>query len=300
MKLSINLNHLKVFEVVYRSQSMTLAAQELNLTQSGVSQHIKNLEEDLKTMLFERSSEKLSATPSADKLYKVCQQSFVNIQQTIDHLTTLEKPQIRGVVRIGIPVEFGNSMILPKLAEFGQKFPEVQFDLRYGFAIKMNQLILGDEIDFAFVDQYKMAPQIVTETIFQETLCLCVHKSKVQNLKKSKQHELAFLKQLPFVDYQKTEPVLRQWFQHHYGKKSFRLDIRAWAMDVQGLSKLILGGLGAGVLPLYVVRQMPQEELHIFKGNGETLVNQISIAYLKKSKMNQAAIAVLNNFRKPI
>jgi DNA-binding transcriptional LysR family regulator len=37
----INLNHLRIFQSVYKTQSMTTAAGELHLTQSGVSQHIK-------------------------------------------------------------------------------------------------------------------------------------------------------------------------------------------------------------------------------------------------------------------
>ena len=42
---NLNLNHLLVFECVFRNGSMTAASKELHLTQSGVSQHMKSLED---------------------------------------------------------------------------------------------------------------------------------------------------------------------------------------------------------------------------------------------------------------
>ena len=50
----LNLNQLRIFESVYRTQSMTQAAVELGLTQSGVSQHIRALEDVLGLSLFDR------------------------------------------------------------------------------------------------------------------------------------------------------------------------------------------------------------------------------------------------------
>ncbi len=66
----INLNYLRVFECVFRTGSMTTAAQELHLTQSGVSQHIRSLEDVLGIRLFDRIKKKLIPTTTADILFK--------------------------------------------------------------------------------------------------------------------------------------------------------------------------------------------------------------------------------------
>lgn len=63
---NLNINQLKIFESVYRLKSMTLAAQELFLTQSGISQHIKSFEESLEITLFIRNRTMLYATYEAD------------------------------------------------------------------------------------------------------------------------------------------------------------------------------------------------------------------------------------------
>lgn len=298
MSLKTNLNALKIFAAVYSEKSMTLAAQKLNLTQSGVSQHIKKLEEDLNIVLFERKSkEELVPTLAAEKLYPVCEQSLNNLDQAIQKLNSQNMdPQMTGTIRVGIPIEFGNTWVLPKLAQIGKEFPQLQFDIHYGFATRMNQYLLNEEIDFAFVDQFKMAPQIQSQKIYQETLSLCISKDLVRHFKINSKNELEILKKLPFVDYQKNEPVLRKWFGHHYSKKSFQLDIRAWAMDVQGLARLIENGLGAGVLPEYFIdqNQSLKESLYVFKGKKQVLVNDLSVCFVKKKAQSVSVKHVLN------
>jgi len=63
----INLNQLRVFESVYRTKSMTHAARELHLTQSGVSQHIKALEDVLTLKLFDRIKHFINTPQKASK-----------------------------------------------------------------------------------------------------------------------------------------------------------------------------------------------------------------------------------------
>src|SRR4051812_24376447 len=115
----LNLNHLRVFECVYRTRNMTSAACELHLTQSGVSQHIHSLEEALGFSLFDRIHHKLIPTPSADPLYHKCHEAFSELENMI--ATLKGKPrQLSGTVSIGLPLEFGNNIILPLLSRFGQ------------------------------------------------------------------------------------------------------------------------------------------------------------------------------------
>src|SRR5262245_56732646 len=125
---NINLNHLRVFECVYRTKSMTQASQELHLTQSGVSQHIKAFEDSLGTRLFDRIKQKLVPTSQANQLYKRCRDSLFGIERTLSEIKGAEK-QLIGTVKIGMPIEFGNNLIVPLLAKFGREHPLVRFRL---------------------------------------------------------------------------------------------------------------------------------------------------------------------------
>ena len=151
----INLNQLRVFESVYRTKSMTHAARELHLTQSGVSQHIKALEDVLALKLFDRIKQKLVPTPSAKELYKHTAKSFEDIETILNRLKKTDK-ELTGVVSLGVPIEFGNNIVIPLLFEFQKKHPKVKFKIRQGFPFEMNRLILDGELDFAFVDSFSM------------------------------------------------------------------------------------------------------------------------------------------------
>lgn len=59
------LNALRAFEAAARNQSLTKAAEELNVTRAAVSQQVKQLEGYLNAVLFERTGAKLSLTEDA-------------------------------------------------------------------------------------------------------------------------------------------------------------------------------------------------------------------------------------------
>src|SRR3954464_13772698 len=111
----LNLNLLRVFESVFRTKSMTEAAKELHLTQSGVSQHITALEEVLKIKLFDRVKQRLIPTDSGNILYSQSHTSLNEIENVIWQLRGEER-SLRGVVNIGMPIEFGNNIVMPVIA----------------------------------------------------------------------------------------------------------------------------------------------------------------------------------------
>ncbi|MBC7397155.1 MAG: LysR family transcriptional regulator, partial [Bdellovibrionales bacterium] len=274
----INLNQLRVFESVYRTKSMTHAARELHLTQSGVSQHIKALEDVLELKLFDRIKQKLVPTPSARELYKHTAKSFEDIESILSKLKKTDK-ELTGMVSLGVPIEFGNNIIIPLLFDFQKKHPKVRFKIRQGFPFEMNNLLLAGELDFAFVDSFAMDKGVTTEVVYNEELDLCV--SKKLGLPQKPQADFEFYEKLSYVDYQEEQSVLSLWMKHHTQIKGAELDVRAYVMDAQAISRMILQGVGAGVLPGHLVQNLivQDADIQILKGSGKPLFNAISLAY---------------------
>lgn len=289
----INLNHLRIFETVYRTRSMTLAARELHLTQSGVSQHMRSLEDSLEMRLFDRINQKLVPTASATALFESCSKGLSTIEASLAALRG-EKGKLSGTVRIGMPIEFGNNIVLPELAKFGEKHPEVRFALRYGFATEMNQGLMDGDLDFAFVDEFALDRSIRARKVYDEGLELCASPAllKARGIKRVAEKREVF-ESLDYVDYQSDEPVLRRWFHHHMKTRALRLNVRATVMDVQGVARLILRGMGCGVLPGHLAEKLQKEGagLHVFKGCGKPLKNGISFADLPGRTLAPAATA---------
>lgn len=287
----LNINSLRIFERVYSKKNMTLAAKELGLTQSGVSQHIKNLEESLNIKLFDRVKHRPIPTREADILAKNCHRHLRAIERGLQEITGISET-IRGDVFIGIPLEFGNNFVLPLITQIGRKHPAVRFHIKYGHASEMNSLLLSGELDFAFLDSFSVDSQIATVPIWDETLALCCGQEYVQQIFGEKKiiHEKETYDQLDFVDYVEGAPVLSMWFNHHL-QSSFIPNVRASLMDVQGISRIIREGLGAGILPLHVVNRINQAgtSLFVFQGSGDPLHNTISLASLEGRTLSSSA-----------
>ena len=289
----INLNQLRVFESVYRSKSMTHAAKELHLTQSGVSQHIKALEDVLELKLFDRTKQKLIPTPSAKELYLHTSKSFEEIESILNRLKKTDQ-QLSGLVSIGLPIEFGNNIVLPLLTEFQKKNPKVRFKVRQGFPFELNHLLLTGELDFAFVDAFALDKGIKTEPVYDEVLELCV--SRKLGIPEKTSTDFKFYENLPYVDYQEDQSVLSLWMKHHTNYKNSGLEVKVYVMDAQAVGRLITQGVGAGVLPGHLIQKLAAsgEKLQVFPGSGKPLHNTISIAYLKEKTLTACSIAVLD------
>src|SRR5687768_15861803 len=122
----LNLNSLVVFSCVFQNTSMTLAAKELGMTQPGVTQHIHYLESILKVELFYRVGKKLIPSKHAEIIYEGLTLSLANIESVLSSVTLKER-EFQGNIRIGVPIEFGNNMVIPKLSQIRNQYPKVQF-----------------------------------------------------------------------------------------------------------------------------------------------------------------------------
>ena len=112
-------------------------------------------------------------------------------------------------------------------------------------------------------------------------------------------HTKAYFESLEYIAYKEGEPVLRQWFTHHTKRKNLTLNVRAQVMDVQGVARLIINGMGVGILPDHLVQQLSDqgEHLYVFPGSGSPLENHISLAYLKGRTHGLMVSFVLNELK---
>ncbi len=278
----INLNTLRIFECVFRTRSMTQAASELHLTQSGVSQHIKHLEEILETKLFDRIKQRLVPTRPAEMLFEKCSTSLYQIEQSLAEIKDSDQ-YLKGIVSIGAPMEFGNNLVLPKLSMLAAKYANINFKIDYGFASEMNAKLLSGELDFAFVDDYPMDSMITTKRVYEESLYLCADPQYLESKGEIKEDKKYF-ESLNYISYLEDSPVLKMWFQDHYKFQRLNLEVKARIMSVEGVATMILGQLGAGVLPGHVIQKLEKEgkKLHKFQAEAKATNNPISIAYIKK------------------
>ncbi len=117
-----SLNGLRAFEAAARHLSFTLAAEELNVTQTAISHQIRRLEEELGLKLFIRQSRSLALTPEAADYLPGIRAAFQDLRTATDRL--LRKGDDR-VLTISTLTSLAVKWLLPRLSSFQEKHPDI-------------------------------------------------------------------------------------------------------------------------------------------------------------------------------
>lgn len=117
------LNAVRAFEAVARHSSVTLAADELNVTPGAVSRQIRSLEEFMEQPLFVRGHRQITLTPNG-RLY------FEAVARIIEQLRgatrTLKRPLARRQLKVRAYTTFAMQWLIPRLAGFHQDHPKLE------------------------------------------------------------------------------------------------------------------------------------------------------------------------------
>lgn|SRR5690606_23354896 len=119
------LHSLRAFEAAARHLSVKKAAEELAVTPTAVSHHVRVLEDALGVKLFERRARGLELTAHGRDLYPVLRDGFDQFADAIDRLRARK---VRTVVTLSATVAFTARWLAPRVAEFHRDNPHM--DLR--------------------------------------------------------------------------------------------------------------------------------------------------------------------------
>ncbi len=136
---------------IVETGSFTKAAEALGYTQSGISQMVRSLENELSLTLLLRSRTGITLTPEGRVLLPFLQR-LVNdgreLHEKAKELSGLES----GVVRIGTFSSVSSRWLPWLLKEFGRRYPNIRFTLHQGDYTSIPQWIRMGTVDFGFVN----------------------------------------------------------------------------------------------------------------------------------------------------
>ena len=148
---------LTLFVAVYEQRSFTGAAQRERATQSGVSQHIRKLEDSLGVRLFTRNKGEVQPTPAGDSLYLKC----IDILRLYDAAGKAVKSYgkgLEGQLMVGLMPTMTRSVLAPVLARFVEANPNVAINVIEGYSATLTQRVRAAELDFAIVPAFASGP----------------------------------------------------------------------------------------------------------------------------------------------
>lgn len=124
----IDLNSLLLFYEVVNASSITQAAARLRMPKSTISRKLALLEEQMGTMLLRKSTRRLHTTDIGAAFYEHCAriaQEFEDARLQTSEMQT----ELRGTLRVAMPMDFGAVWLGHAISEFSKTHPEVQFEI---------------------------------------------------------------------------------------------------------------------------------------------------------------------------
>ncbi|MBV1959967.1 MAG: LysR family transcriptional regulator [Pseudomonadales bacterium] len=253
------LNSLRAFDAAARLTSFKAAALELNVTPTAVSHQIRNLEEKLGTLLFERKPRAITLTPEGEKLALVTYHSFQQISAVLEEISDNQK-----VLTLSTTSAFAAQWLVPKLDHFhsrhsdihvvvktGEDLDDVQKDMRIDLAIRYGK----------FNTDIKNATMLVTERFG-----MYATKEYLQDCPRI---EKATLLETTWKNKNLRPVTWEQYFQHK-GSDKRKLKIRFYDQE-HHVIQAALAGQGIALVSSLLVQASLQQGWLTKHPSGETL-----------------------------
>ncbi len=110
------------------AKSFAAAAAQLGMTPSGVSRAVSRLEEQIGVRLLFRSTRALRLTDDGESFYLRCKDIMADLGEAVEALNYARtKPS--GKLRVAVNVSVGRAALIPNLADFEAKYPDVRLEL---------------------------------------------------------------------------------------------------------------------------------------------------------------------------
>ncbi len=288
----VNLEWYRSFVEVYRTGTVSRAAEVLHLTQPAVSQHIAALESTLGISLFQRMPRRMLPTEAGKRLYNRVVAAIEALESIPLKASLADAPLL---IRLGTPTDFFSESVLQCLPKNEKFLLKVQF----GLVQDLIEQLLENQIDCMIATQKIAKPELEYQLIFEESFWLIGPPTiQIPMSQDQMQEDLTALEQWlklqPWIAYSEDLPIIRRFWRVIFGN---RLDANPQFVipDLRTIRGAIAQGLGYSVLPDYLCQDwISTNRLTLILKPTKAVTNQIWLAYRKKERQSQIVMLLLD------
>ncbi|MCP1096708.1 selenium metabolism-associated LysR family transcriptional regulator [Bacillaceae bacterium OS4b] len=265
---------LKVFVTVIEQKNFSRAGDILNLSQPGVSLHIRNLENELGTKLIYRSPKQVQITEPGKILYRHAKQ-MLNHYETAKREINEFNNVVSGTMKIGASFTIGEYYLPKVLAEFAAQYPMVDIQIIISNSNDVIQGIRSNKLDIGLIEGETDYKDIEVRPFMNDEMIVVVPPD----------HPLSQMDLIEGNMLQNQTWVLREQGSgtRTYSDKllsSLELNIKKTFIftSIQGVKEAVMAGLGIALLSrLTVQKELKSNELKTFHLKNEPLIRPFSI-----------------------
>lgn len=164
------LRQIQYFQAIVEENSFTEAAEKCNISQSGISQSIKALEEEIGAQLITRHNRSFTLTEAGEHFYRKSLVITVDLQELVRETARIAKKDT-AVLSLGCLSAYSGDEFNQAIARFAEKYPAVDIKVTGGNHEVLFGGLLDGTIDLALNDQRRAFSDAFENLILKETVC---------------------------------------------------------------------------------------------------------------------------------
>ncbi len=285
----IELRHLSYFRVLAEELHYRKAAEKLYISQSALSQQIKQLEQILQTRLFDRTNKKVLLSNAGKLLYQEVVQLMTKLDNAINHLDLLNKGNT-GQIGIGFVGSAMYSVLPGLLKKFNRAHPGIKFQLEELTNREQLSALEKDEIDIGFMRSNRVEEGMQTRIVLRENFSLVLAKDHPMTSTKFK--HIGQLKEENFILFPNDQSQLYyQQIINLCADQGFMPKISHKAIHAPAIFQLVGSGMGLSIIPASLATGHPPDIKFIELKNVPQKTELYAV--WKKESQNPALHALL-------
>lgn len=241
----MDFRQLETFVQVVQSRSFSKAAEKLYITQPTVTNHIKNLEEEVGTLLLNRMGKKISLTNAGTILYNEAL-DIINSMQMIKHELSIYNKEIKGhldIVSSSVP----RKHLIPSIIDaFLREHNDVTFSISDDDSQEVVNSILESYTDFGFIGEKYPNPNLEYIEIISDKLVLIASNDFDPEISNENEITAESILDGKFI-FREEGSATRNIFISEFEKRDIslrQLNTVAYVRDIDTIKKMVSLGIG--------------------------------------------------------
>lgn len=280
----MDLQQLRYFVEVAKQKSFTKASHILLVSQPSISKLIKNLEDELKVTLLDRSERKIELTDVGVIVYEQALkilQSVEDVYFSVNELVHVEK----GTIKMGLMPTIGVLLFPNILAGFKKKYPQIDIDMIQYSAKQLTSRVKQGDIDLGVTVMPVDFKVFETIPLLSEQLVVIVDSEHWLVDKQSVR--LSDLKNESFIllteDYILHDVVQKACVQSGFEPK---VAYKSSLWDIMG--EMVATQVGISIIPRSMVSRFNNENVHAISISYPSIDWELVLIYKKNKYLSFA------------
>ncbi len=249
----INPIFLRSFMYLAKTKHFTHTAEQLNMTQPGVSQHIKKLETQLGKPLLNRQGKSFELTLAGETLYRYGLQQDKAEAELLK--TIVGDDPLMGECKLSCSGSMA-MQLYPELLELQKQYPHLTFSIEACSNRSIMERVLNNQSDIGLVTQQIHDPKLLQKPLGEDALCLVVPAKAEVNWQE--------LLQLGFINHPDGYHYGQQLLEANFPEHFSGMDRIPQVGYINQLSQILLPvsqGIGFTVVPRSALDAFSHQEL---------------------------------------